>query len=60
MNYGKRDLSESGKGLSTTIYTQTSDIEEEINGIFTYDRDEVKLLEKMFRMMQNYINYLQR
>ena len=34
------------KGLSTTIYTQTSDIEEEINGIFTYDRDEVKLLEK--------------
>ena len=36
-------------GLSTAIYTQTSDIEEEINGIFTYDRDEVKLLEKDVR-----------
>lgn len=32
-------------GLSSTVYTQTSDIEEEINGIFTYDRDEVKLVE---------------
>ena len=39
------------KGLSTTIYTQTSDIEEEINGIFTYDRDEVKLLEKDVQKM---------
>lgn len=34
------------KGLSATIYTQTSDIEEEINGIFTYDRDEVKFIEE--------------
>lgn len=33
------------KGLSSAIYTQTSDIEEEINGIFTYDRDEVKFIE---------------
>ena len=33
------------RGMCSTVYTQTSDIEEEINGIFTYDRDEVKLLE---------------
>lgn len=31
--------------MRSTVYTQTSDIEEEIKGIFTYDRDEVKLLE---------------
>ena len=31
------------KGLSAAIYTQTSDIEEEINGFFTYDREEEKL-----------------
>ena len=31
-------------GLSSAIYTQTSDIEEEINGVMTYDRDEDKLL----------------
>lgn len=33
------------KGLSAAIYTQTSDIEEEVNGIFTYDRDKVKFIE---------------
>ena len=26
------------EGLSGAIYTQVSDIEEEINGIYTYDR----------------------
>lgn len=31
------------KGLSAAIYTQTSDIEEEINGFFTYDREAEKL-----------------
>ena len=30
-------------GLSAVIYTQVSDIEEEVNGIFTYDREIVKL-----------------
>lgn len=31
------------KGLSAAIYTQTCDIEEEINGIMTYDREVDKL-----------------
>jgi len=31
------------KGLSAAIYTQTSDIEEEVNGIMTYDREVDKL-----------------
>ncbi len=31
------------KGLSAAIYTQTSDIEEEVNGIMTYDREIDKL-----------------
>lgn len=34
------------RGMCSSIYTQTSDIEEEINGIFTYDREEVKFLEE--------------
>lgn len=33
------------RGMCSAIYTQTSDIEEEINGIMTYDRDEVKFIE---------------
>lgn len=31
------------KSLSASIYTQLSDIEEEVNGILTYDRKEMKL-----------------
>lgn len=31
------------RGLSSAIYTQTSDIEEEINGLMTYDREVDKL-----------------
>jgi hypothetical protein len=32
------------KGLSAAIYTQVSDVEEEINGLLTYDRRVNKLL----------------
>ena len=31
------------KGLSATVYTQVSDVEEEINGLVTYDRKVIKL-----------------
>ncbi len=31
------------EGLSATVYTQLSDVEEEINGVLTYDRRENKL-----------------
>ncbi len=34
-------------GLSATIYTQVSDIEEETNGIYTYDREVLKLSEEV-------------
>ncbi len=31
------------KGLSATVYTQVSDVEFEVNGILTYDREMIKL-----------------
>jgi hypothetical protein len=31
-----------GKGLSAAVYTQTSDVEGEVNGLMTYDREVVK------------------
>ena len=34
------------KGLSGTVYTQLSDVENELNGIYTYDRKELKFDEK--------------
>ena len=37
------------KGLCSAIYTQTSDIEEEINGLMTYDREENKFVEEVLK-----------
>jgi len=36
-------------GLAGAIYTQVSDVEEEVNGILTYDRKEVKLDEEQVK-----------
>ena len=32
-----------GQGLAAAVYTQTTDVEVEVNGLMTYDRDVVKL-----------------
>ncbi|MDR2688029.1 MAG: glycoside hydrolase family 2 [Oscillospiraceae bacterium] len=32
-----------GKGLSAAVYTQVSDVEDEVNGVMTYDREIVKV-----------------
>lgn len=31
------------QGLSAAIYTQTTDVEGEVNGLITYDREKVKM-----------------
>ena len=37
-----------GKGLSAAVYTQTTDVEIETNGLMTYDRKEIKIpIEKL-------------
>lgn len=36
-------------GLSVTIYTQLSDVEEEVNGIYTYDREVLKIDEEVLK-----------
>lgn len=36
------------QGLCGAIYTQVSDVEDEINGLFTYDREVAKLLPQEF------------
>ena len=40
--YLQRVLPAIGKGLCGSIYTQVSDVEDEINGMVTYDRKLVK------------------
>lgn len=39
------------KGLSASIYTQLSDIEEEVNGIITYDRKALKICKEMIKFI---------
>ena len=41
--YEKSIIPNIEKGLSAAVYTQVSDVEEEINGLVTYDRRIVKL-----------------
>jgi len=31
------------KGLAAAIYTQTTDVEGEVNGLMTYDREIIKM-----------------
>jgi beta-galactosidase/beta-glucuronidase len=38
-------------GLSAAVYTQTTDVESEINGLMTYDREVVKMPEKVLKEM---------
>jgi hypothetical protein len=39
-----------GEGLAAAVYTQTTDVEVEVNGIMTYDREVVKLEEGVARL----------
>ncbi len=47
--YEKTIIPKIDKGLSATVYTQVSDVEEEINGLVTYDRKHIKFPVDMVR-----------
>ena len=40
-----------GQGLSAAVYTQTTDVEEEVNGMMTYDREIIKMDPKVLKAM---------
>lgn len=44
-------------GLSATIYTQLSDVEEELNGFITYDREVEKFDTKVIKQINDEIKY---
>ena len=46
------------KGLSATVYTQLSDVEDEVNGIITYDRKIIKLDVDMVKELNSLIQFL--
>ena len=40
-------------GLSAAVYTQLSDVEDELNGLLTYDRKVVKIAPEPMREIVN-------
>lgn len=46
--YEKQIIPEISKGLCGSIYTQAFDVEEETNGLYTYDRKVLKILPEYF------------
>ena len=45
------------KGLSASVYTQVSDVEFEVNGMLTYDREIVKLDEETVKEMNRKLTF---
>src|SRR5258705_5985743 len=43
------------KGLSAAVYTQTTDVEIEVNGLMTYDREIVKIDRKSTRLNSSHL-----
>ena len=44
--YEKQIIPAKAKGLAASIYTQVSDVEQEVNGLLSYDRKTVKVVEE--------------
>ena len=47
------------KGLSASVYTQLSDVEDEVNGLLTYDRKVIKMNITMVNELNKLIQFLE-
>ena len=55
--YEKQIIPAKRKGLAASIYTQLSDVEQETNGLLTYDRKDLKVLQKpIFEMSEKLLS----
>ena len=45
-----------GQGLGATVYTQLSDVEDELNGLVTYDREVLKIPAEVVRRVTRSLN----
>lgn len=55
VKYGQRLLDLVKNGISAGVYTQTTDVEGEVNGLITYDRKVIKVDESRIRKMNQEI-----
>ena len=45
------------QGLSASVYTQVSDVEDEVNGLLTYDRRVVKVDAQRIRKINEQLRF---
>ena len=43
------------QGLSGAVYTQTTDVEGEVNGLMTYDREVIKIPEEILKEIHTHL-----
>ena len=55
--YEEQILPQMAQGLSAAVYTQLTDVEDELNGLYTYDRKKLKIDEKMIKSINNRLKY---
>lgn len=55
VKFGKELLKYIKQGFTAAVYTQTTDVEIEVNGVMTYDRKVMKMDEKRLRKMNDEI-----
>ena len=53
--YERDVIAQISKGLSAAVYTQVSDVEDEVNGLLTYDRRVLKINADMMRQINSKI-----
>jgi len=55
--YEEQILPQMAQGLSAAVYTQLTDVEDELNGLYTYDRKKLKIDEKTIKSINNRLKY---
>jgi len=58
--YEKEIIPAMDKGLSAAVYTQLSDVEGEVNGLFTYDREVLKISADTIREINSKLRYTEK
>lgn len=53
--YERDVIAQIDKGLSATVYTQVSDVEDEVNGLLTYDRKVLKVDAELMKQLNSKI-----
>ena len=55
--YEQQIIPQMAQGLSAAVYTQLTDVEDELNGLYTYDRKKLKIDEKTIKSINNRLKY---